>query len=65
MGGTVVGLVNYENVPTTIATIVSSKLATLYELDTVYGTEDLWRLLEINTVDNYNQMVINRAQENG
>lgn len=65
MGGTVVGLVNYENVPATIATIVSSKLATLYELDTVYGTEDLWRLLEINTVDNYNQMVINRAQENG
>ncbi|KKI41934.1 transglycosylase [Lelliottia sp. V89_10] len=65
MGSDVAGLVNYENVPSTIATIVSSKLATLYELDTVYGTEDLWRLLEINTVDNYNQMVINRAQESG
>lgn len=55
---------NYENIPRTIATIVSSKLATLHELDTVYGVEDLWRLLEVNTVDNYNQMVINRAQEN-
>jgi len=55
--------VNYENIPRTIATIVSSKLATLHELDTVYGVEDLWRLLEVNTVDNYNQMVINRAQE--
>ncbi|PYZ35407.1 transglycosylase [Enterobacter cloacae complex sp.] len=65
MGSDVAGLVNYENVPSTIATIISSKLATLYELDTVYGTEDLWRLLEINTVDNYNQMVINRAQESG
>lgn len=65
MGSDVAGLVNYENVPSTIATIVSSRLATLSELDTVYGTEDLWRLLEINTVDNYNQMVINRAQENG
>lgn len=65
MGSDVAGLVNYENVPSTIATIVSSKLATLCELDTVYGTEDLWRLLEINTVDNYNQMVINRAQESG
>ncbi|TBM10117.1 transglycosylase [Hafnia alvei] len=65
MGSDVAGLVNYENVPSTIATIVSSKLATLYELDTVYGTEDLWRLLEINTVDNYNQMIINRAQESG
>ncbi|MET3815333.1 hypothetical protein ABIB18_002720 [Pantoea sp. UYEF8] len=59
-----VGLVRYENVPSTIATVVSSKLATLIELDTVYGTEDLWRLLEINTVENYNQMVINRSQEN-
>lgn len=58
------GLVKYENVPSTIATVVSSKLATLYELDTFYGTEDLWRLLEINTVENYNQMVINRSQEN-
>lgn len=65
MGSDVAGMVNYENVPSTIATIISSKLATLYELDTVYGTEDLWRLLEINTVDNYNQMVINRAQESG
>ncbi|QXZ19073.1 transglycosylase [Lelliottia amnigena] len=65
MRSDVAGLVNYENVPSTIATIISSKLATLYELDTVYGTEDLWRLLEINTVDNYNQMVINRAQESG
>ncbi|MGP2449021.1 transglycosylase [Pantoea stewartii subsp. indologenes] len=58
------GLAKYENVPSTIATVVSSKLATLIELDTVYGTEDLWRLLEINTVENYNQMVINRSQEN-
>lgn len=58
------GLVKYENVPSTIATVVSSKLATLIELDTVYGTEDLWRLLEINTVEKYNQMVINRSQEN-
>lgn len=58
------GLVKYENVPSTIATVVSSKLATLYELDTFYGTEDLWRLLEINTVESYNQMVINRSQEN-
>ena len=58
------GLVKYENVPSTIATVVSSKLATLYELDTLYGTEDLWRMLEINTVESYNQMVINRSQEN-
>lgn len=63
MGGEVNGLAMYENVPQTIATVVSSKLATLHELDTVYGTEDLWKLLEINTVDSYNQMVINKSQE--
>lgn len=49
--------------PSTIATVVSSKLATLYELDTVYGVEDLWRLLEINSIDNYNDMIVNRYQE--
>lgn len=65
VGDPVLGLARYENVPTTIATVVSSKLATLYELDTVYGVEDLWRLLEINTIDNYNQMIANRSQEKG
>jgi len=63
MGDSVVGLADYVNIPKTIATVVSSKLATLYELDTVYGTEDLWRLLEIITVDNYNRMVVNKSQE--
>lgn len=63
MGSNVVGLADYVNVPKTIATVVSSKLATLYELDSVYGVEDLWRLLEIITVDNYNRMVVNKSQE--
>lgn len=63
MGSDVVGLADYVNVPKTIATVVSSKLATLYELDSVYGVEDLWRLLEIITVDNYNRMVVNKSQE--
>jgi len=63
MGDRVVGLAEYVNVPKTIATVVSSKLATLYELDSVYGVEDMWRLLEIITVDNYNRMVVNKSQE--
>lgn len=63
MGDSVVGLAEYVNVPKTIATVVSSKLATLYELDSVYGVEDMWRLLEIITVDNYNRMVVNKSQE--
>ncbi len=62
IGSEIAGLTDYVNVPKTIATVVSSKLATLYELDSVYGVEDMWRLLEIITVDNYNKMVINKAQ---
>jgi hypothetical protein len=49
--------------PLSIATVVSSKLATLTELDTVYGTQDLWDLLEINAVDNHNHNM--RARDDG
>ncbi|WP_147196048.1 transglycosylase [Pantoea sp. CCBC3-3-1] len=63
MGSDIVGLADYVNVPKTIATVISSKLATLFELDSVYGVEDMWRLLEIITVDNYNRMVVNKSQE--
>jgi hypothetical protein len=43
------------NVPRGIGLVVSSRLATLHELDTVYGTEDLYIFLEILSVDNYNR----------
>jgi hypothetical protein len=29
-------------------------MATLHELDTVYGVEDLWILIEISAVDRHN-----------
>lgn len=48
--------------PRTIATVVSSRHATLHELDTVYGMEDLWGLLEIITVDAHNTHLA-QAQE--
>ena len=48
------------NVPKTIAVVVSSGLARLHELDTVYGAEDLYTFLEIISVDNHNKRV---AQE--
>ncbi|WP_404612874.1 hypothetical protein [Rhodanobacter hydrolyticus] len=47
--------------PKTIATVVSSRLASLHELDTVYGTTDMWGFLEIIAVDNHNQSVMNRT----
>jgi hypothetical protein len=45
------------NVPLTISAVVTSplRLATLHELQTVYGTEDLFNFLEIASVNQYNE----------
>lgn len=42
---------------------MSSKLATLCELDTVYGVEDLYDLLEICMVDSHNQWLASKVDE--
>ncbi|MCU5775126.1 transglycosylase [Erwiniaceae bacterium BAC15a-03b] len=63
MNDTVHGLADYVNMPKTIATVLSSGKCSLTELSTTLGVEDLWWWLEIITVDNYNQMVINKARE--
>ena len=59
--GKPVKLIEYQAAPQTIATIVSSRLATLHELDTIYGVEDLWILLEINSVDRHNAYLMNKG----
>jgi hypothetical protein len=40
--------------------VISAGLATLHELDTVYGVEDLWVLLEINAINRHNQYILNK-----
>lgn len=45
--------------PATIGTVVSSRFATLTELQTVYGVRDLYDFLEIVNVDRYNTAVMN------
>lgn len=37
-----------------IGMVVSRRLATLHELDTVYGIEDMWNLIEVAVVDAHN-----------
>lgn len=49
--------------PRSLATVISSRLATLHELDTVLGVEDLWLLLEVATVDAHNQHVVNTPKD--
>ncbi|CCK03352.1 transglycosylase [Cronobacter sakazakii] len=63
MGPQIAGLAEYTNVPKTIATVMSSGKCSLTELSTTLGVQDLWWWLEIITIDNYNQMVIDRASE--
>jgi hypothetical protein len=46
-------------VPATIGTVISSKLATLGELQTAYGVRDLYDMLEIVSVDRYNTALMN------
>ena len=49
------------NVSPVIAMVVSAKLATLHELDTVYGPSDLYDMIEIVAVDSANQRIANTA----
>ena len=53
----------YPNLTQAIGTVISSRLATLRELDTVYGLEDLYTLLEILAVDAHNQQVASKAKD--
>jgi hypothetical protein len=50
------GLLSYLNVPPLIGTLVSGRMATLCELQTVYGIMDAYNLLEIFTVDRHNEI---------
>lgn len=56
---------SYVNVPPTIGCVVSAGKATLAELDSVYGTEDLYDLLEIIMVDAYNKKQLSKSRKQG
>lgn len=60
-GGRVKNFAEYLNVPASIGRVISSRLATLNELETVYSTEDLYNMLEIITVDDYNSALMNQV----
>ncbi|CAM2143817.1 Transcription elongation factor GreA [Pararobbsia alpina] len=48
--------------PRTIAAVVSSGLAKKYELQTIYGSEDLHDFLEIILVDRHNEQVMSQPR---
>ena len=51
-------MAKYVNVPPMIGAIVNSKLATLHELESVYGFEDLYNLYEIIIIKVANEQKI-------
>lgn len=48
------------NLSAVIGTLLSKRMATLHELDTVYGVRDVYDMLEVITVDDYNNALANR-----
>ena len=57
-------MAGYVNVPPMIGAVVNSKLATLHELETVYGFEGLFDLYEIILIRVANeQSTIEKAKQ--
>ncbi len=51
--------------PRTVAVVLSHKMATLHELQSVYSLEDVYDMIEVIMVDNHNQRVLEKANGNG
>ncbi len=49
----------------TIGLVLSAKMATLHELDTVYSIEDVYDMLEVLFIDNENQRLMQRKIARG
>lgn len=43
--------------------VVSKRLATLHELQTVYSAQDMWALIDIAIVDAYNESITNAPKD--
>lgn len=54
-------MIRYVNVPHSIASVISSGLATYTELSSTLSLEDAWDLLEISSVDAYNNYAAQEA----
>lgn len=56
-------MAEYPNVSGLIGTIITHKLATLYELQTIYSYEDALDMYEVICVNNYNERQIIKHQQ--
>ena len=56
-------MIEYLNVSRAVGAVVSSGMATLRDLDEVYGLDDLYDMLEIISVDAHNNRVLSRSKD--
>jgi len=56
-------LIRYGNIPPNIGAVISRHPSLLHDLQTVYGAEDLYNLLEVFAVDAHNQEAIANARK--
>lgn len=54
---------DYANVRPVIGALVSTRTASLWELQTHYGVKDAYDMLEILSVDGHNQRVMNQRED--
>lgn len=54
---------DYVNVRSLIGTMISTKTASLRELQTFYGVKDAYDMLEVLSVDAHNQRVLNQRED--
>ena len=60
-GDGAITLASYPNVTDPIGAIIGAELATLHELNTVYGAEDVYDMIEVLNVRAYNRRLIDEA----
>ena len=51
-------MIEYPTVPGIIGVVVSKRLATLFELQTIYSLDDAYDMYEVILVNNYNESVL-------
>lgn len=55
-------MIHYANIPRNVGVVISRHPALLRDLQTVYGAEDLYNLLEVIAVDAHNRRVLSEPR---
>ena len=51
-------MIEYPSVSGLIGVVISKRLATLFELQTIYSLDDLYDMYEVILVNNYNESLL-------